>query len=97
MATLAAHRDTDLRVCGATTVVIEQSSVYVNGKLWAVDGDPNSHGDGILLATLANEVYINNKKVCLDTELANADDLCNSNDHCDPFVTEGSSDVFTGI
>jgi hypothetical protein len=37
------HRDTDSRVCGATTVVENQSSVFANGLLIATFGDPNSH------------------------------------------------------
>jgi len=35
----AAHRHDDLRVCGATTIVSGQGTVFVNGKLWAVEGD----------------------------------------------------------
>lgn len=40
-----AHRNTDLRACGAKTEVIGQSTVYVNGLLWAVDGDIDDHCD----------------------------------------------------
>ena len=39
----AAHRNGDLRTCGATTSVTGQSTVTVNGKLWAVLGDKDSH------------------------------------------------------
>jgi hypothetical protein len=38
-----AHRDTDSRNCGAQTIVENQSTVYVNGLLWAVNGDPDTH------------------------------------------------------
>lgn len=41
----AAHRNNDLRACGAKTEVIGQSTVYVNGRLWAVDGDIDDHCD----------------------------------------------------
>jgi len=41
----AAHRNTDDRACGATTIVIGQSTVFVNGLLWAVDGDIDTHCD----------------------------------------------------
>lgn len=59
-----AHRNGDSRFCSATTIVQNQSTVYVNNKLWAVEGDPNSHGAGNLNAvTGAKNVYIENKKV----------------------------------
>lgn len=45
-----AHRDEDTRFCGAKTIVVGQNSVHVNGKLWAVEGDPNTHGEGLLKA-----------------------------------------------
>jgi hypothetical protein len=58
------HRHGDSRYCGASTIVEGQDSVYVNGKLWAVDGDPCSHGNGDARAIYgACNVYINNKKV----------------------------------
>ena len=44
-----AHRHGDARVCGATTIVQGQSNVFVNGKLWAVRGDPETHGNGQLI------------------------------------------------
>ena len=45
-----AHRVGDSRFCGAVTSQSQQSTVNVNGKLWAVNGDPNSHGGGVLHA-----------------------------------------------
>jgi hypothetical protein len=58
------HRHGDSRYCGATTIVEGQNSVYVNGELWAVDGDPCTHGNGDCRAIYgASNVYINNKKV----------------------------------
>ena len=60
----SAHRNGDLRTCGATTIVSGQSKVYVNGKLWAVDGDPNSHGAGNLKPS-TSKVYVSGKKVII--------------------------------
>jgi len=44
-----AHRHGDSRVCGATTIASGQSNVRVNGELWSVVGDPNTHGGGNLI------------------------------------------------
>lgn len=40
-----AHREGDLRFCGANTVNVgnSQSTVFVNGRLWATEGCPNDH------------------------------------------------------
>lgn len=58
-----AHRVADLRACGALTQVTGQSSVFVNGLLWAVEGDKNSHGEGPLLAVNGTTVTIEGKRV----------------------------------
>ena len=59
-----AHRHGDPRFCGATTVVEGQGFVRVNGRLWAVEGDPCSHGGGPLLARYgAKNVRIKGKLV----------------------------------
>lgn len=72
-----AHRDRDERYCGALTEVIGQSSVFVNGKLWAVEDDPESHGAGELIAvTGTRNVYINGKLViCAIGDQARADNF----------------------
>ena len=58
------HRNGDSRFCGATTTVTGQSTVRVNGKLWAVEGDPSSHGAGNLQSVYgAKNVRINGKSV----------------------------------
>lgn len=44
-----AHRNNDPRVCGAKTIVQNQSTVFVNGQLWAVKDSINSHGAGGLI------------------------------------------------
>lgn len=58
-----AHRDGDDRACGATTIVEGQGTVFVNGKLWAVKGDPNTHDAGGLINTTGSTVIIENKFV----------------------------------
>jgi hypothetical protein len=90
------HRMTDLRVCGATTVVTGQGNVYANGLLVSVSGDPNSHGNGNTVAT-ANNVFINGLLVTKVGDTALPDDLCTprARIHCAPNVTTGSGNVFT--
>ena len=90
----AVHRQDDLRVCGATTIVIGQSTVFANGKLWAVEGDPNTHGNGQLIAS-GSTVRINNIPIIIEGDQAQPDDLCIplGPPHCNPFAVEGSPDV----
>jgi hypothetical protein len=58
------HRQDDSRFCGATTIVTGQSTVYVEGKLVAVEGDMNSHGGGALQSVYGDgSVTIENKKI----------------------------------
>lgn len=46
------HRDTDSRFCGASTIATGQSTVFVNGLLWAVEGDKDTHCNmGALIAS----------------------------------------------
>ena len=90
----AAHRADDLRICSATTIVTGQSTVFVAGKLWSVEGDPNSDGGGGLVAS-ATTVKINNIPVIVLGNSAFADDLCPivGGLHCTPSATTGSPDV----
>jgi hypothetical protein len=95
---VAVHRDTDPRSCGATTIVSGQSNVYANNLLVSVDGDPNSHGGGELAAA-NNNVFVNNKLVVNNTpETAAPDGLCPplGGDHCEPVTASGSPNVFIG-
>jgi uncharacterized Zn-binding protein involved in type VI secretion len=90
-----AHLHGDLRTCGATTVVVGQSSVYVDGKLWSVNGDPNTHGSGALIS--ASNVKIEGKGVIVHRpDDASADDLCPVEDgeHCTPKTAQGSGSTF---
>lgn len=91
-----AHRHGDARNCGATTVVVNQSTTYVEGRLWAVDGDINSHGDGQLIHS-GTSVFIEGILVIVHApDDAAPDDLCiplNGN-HCEPMTAEGSGTTF---
>jgi uncharacterized Zn-binding protein involved in type VI secretion len=90
-----AHRETDARICGATTVVNGQSTVFVNSKLWAVLGDPNTHGDGDLINTTGNTVFINGLPVIVHgPDDAQPDDLCPLSPHCNPKTAQGSDNVY---
>lgn len=89
----AAHRHGDARICGATTLVAGQGTVYVNGQLWAVAGDPNSHGGGKLIPGGGGEVYIEGKRVIVNTaDSAEIDDA----GHPNPSTAAGSGDVYSG-
>lgn len=92
----ASHRHGDLRACGATTVVTGQSTVFVNNRLWAVDGDPNSHGGGALIPGLAPTVFIEGKQCIVLGDQAAPDALCIpiGGLHCAPSAVSGSDDCF---
>lgn len=81
-----AHRHADARFCGATTTVVGQSSVSVNGRLWAVEGDPNTHGQGLLIAVYGNPcVTIEGKYViCAVGDAAGGDRQEHSPGQTDP-------------
>ena len=88
------HRHGDSRKCTATTRVEGQDNVYVNGKLWAVEGDPCTHENGPLKAIYgAKNIHINNKKViCALGDTASGSD--NAGHEPGPVDPEGaSSDV----
>jgi len=94
----AIHRDTDPRVCGASTIVTGQSTVYANGLLVSVNGDPNSHGGGELIAACRN-VFIGGKMVVNHSpDNASPDALCIplGPPHCNPATAGGSPNVFVG-
>ena len=93
----AVHRHGDSRTCGATTVISGQGTVFVDGQLASVDGDPNSHGGGALVAS-TNQVFINGKMVVEVGDSAGADSLCPvvGGAHCGPGSASGSPTVFVG-
>ncbi len=90
------HRHSDSRACGASTVVVGQSTVYANNLLVSVNGDPNSHGGGALSAG-SNQVYAGGILVVNHSpDDAAADALCPIPPHCGPSTASGSPDVYVG-
>jgi len=91
------HRHTDDRSCNAKTTVTGNTTVFANSKLVSVDGDPNTHGSGGLIAA-CNEVYVHSKMVVNHSpDGAKKDNLCPLNPiHCNPATAQGSGDVFVG-
>lgn len=88
-----AHRQTDSRFCGATTSVTNQTTVFSNDLLWAVEGDKESHGRGDLINAGEGTVYIENKKVITAIKDTAAPD--NANHSPGPTNPSGrSSNVF---
>lgn len=92
------HRETDSRVCGASTDVTGQSTVFANDLLVSVDEDPNTHGNGDLNAG-ANKVFAEDRLVVRIYDDADPDDLCPplGGAHCDPDSSSASPDVFAGF
>lgn len=91
------HRDSDSRSCGAATTVTGQTSVFANGLLIAVQGDPNSHGGGNLDASInPGTVFIEGKELVVVGSSAGADGYCPDpgGAHCSPSAASGSPDVF---
>ena len=91
-----AHRHGDRRTCDATTIVVGQDSVVVNGKLWAVTGDINTDGNGQLFTSPDGSVKIHGISVVTHSPTgAAADNQCIplGGFHCDPATSEGSGNV----
>jgi len=87
-----AHKEDDSRACGATTIVQNQSTVYVNNKLWAVKGSINSHGAGGLLNSTGSTVLIENIEVIVHgPDLAEIDGL--GHEAAEDETATGSDDV----
>jgi len=91
-----AHRNGDSRACGATTIVVGQNFVTIDGQLWSVNGDPNSHGDGQLINS-QSYVTIGGIPVILVGDQAAPDDLSPDildggvTPHDDPYASSGDS------
>lgn len=94
---MQAHRHGDQRSCGATTVVSGQSFVTVDGQLWAVENDQNTHGGGGLIAS-KTYIKIGGKSVIVVNDSANQDNLCPSlgGEHCNPKASSGSNLINVG-
>ncbi len=89
---MGAHRNTDSRNCGAATIA-SQDTVFVNGLAWAVEGDPETHGSGNLIAaTGGKNVYIGGKLVIVVTDQATVDDA--GHPPPDTYPSTSSGDVF---
>lgn len=92
------HRDTDKRVCNASTIVNRgiNPDVFANNLLVSIDDDPNSHGAGYLIARCRN-VFVHNKMVVNHTsDNARPDNYCPGTNHCNPKTAQGSPNVFVG-
>ena len=88
------HRNGDQRACGAATVVTGQNFVDVEGELWAVAGDPDSHGGGGLIPGTISFIDIGGLQVIGVGDTANPDSACsNNNIHCHPSATTGDANV----
>jgi hypothetical protein len=59
------HLDQMLRYCGALTQVTGQSTVFMNGKLAAVEGDKDTHNDGgdLIQQYGPGNIFIGGKKL----------------------------------
>ena len=88
-----AHRETDVRSCGATTISVGQDFVFVDSLLWAVAGDPNTDGGGALINSI-DYITINNIPIIVEGDNASPDTLCFlvGGAHCNPFAV-GFSDL----
>lgn len=88
----SSHVQGNLRACSASTIVSGQGFVFINGKLWSVQGDPNTHGNG-QLSPSKNYIKINGKSVIVQGDSASADLLCPSlgGSHCAPSASQGDS------
>lgn len=81
----------DSRNCGAVTVNSSQKTVFVNGKLWAVQGDQNSHGGGGLIPSSGKKnVFIGGKLVIVQGDTAQPD----SQNHSVPSPSGFSPNVY---
>lgn len=89
--TIPVHRHSDSRTCGASNIVVGQSTVFANRRLISVDKDPDSHGAGNLNAK-CNNVFINSKMVVNIGDSANPDQA----PHPNPAAGSGSPNVFVG-
>ena len=85
-----AHRHNDKRFCDAKTIVTGQSTVRVEGKLWAVEGDKDTHcNGGDLSATYGpGNIRISGKKVIC----AVGDSAASDKEDCEVVHPAGSTD-----
>lgn len=93
-----AHRKDDLRYCDAKTRVLLQDTVFVNDKLWAVQGDRCDHTLGDLIARYPTKtVYINNILViCAVGDSAKPDGLGHDSTDTKPKTSSDNVFVYSG-
>ena len=72
------HRINDSRTCGAVTEQEGQDFVTVDSQLWAVENDPDSHGEGRLIHS-QNYITISGKLVILQGDSATPDNAGHPN------------------
>lgn len=91
-----AHRNNDSRYCGAKTIVETQTTVFVNNQLWAVEGDPNTHGEGRLYAFYgAKNIYVENKLIiCAPGDKASEDEEGHMPSSVDPSTASSDTIVY---
>ncbi len=90
------HLNGYTRVCGAGTIATAKR-VYSDGdRLWAINGDVNSHGGGALVAG-SRRVFSNGQPIVNHTpDGSAADALCPAPPHCAPVTAQGFSKVIIG-
>lgn len=93
-----AHRNDDLRFCTAKTIVVGQGSVFVNGKLWAVQGDPNDHGLGNLIQIYGkHNVFVEGKlAICAVGDIADPDLKLHPGPPTDPSTASTDTFIYSG-
>ena len=90
------HRQGDSRICGATTVA-QQFTVRANNRFVSIQGDPNTHGGGPLIATdTVGKVRVHGIPVILNADPASPDSLCPIPPHCGPNASSASPNVRAG-
>ncbi len=98
MAHRPVHRDQDKRDCSASTIA-RSRSVRVNYRWISINNDPNSHGNGGLIASITpGKVHAESTPVILLRDPAKPDRLCPipGGPHCNPKAATASPNVRAG-
>lgn len=94
------HRNNDKRLCGASTRATV-NNVRVNNQFISTEGDPNSHGGGVLQATATSgRTRAGGKPIIILNDPASRDSYCGrpgyGPEHCGPSATSASGNVRAG-
>ena len=93
----SAHRNNDLRYCLAITTVKLQSTVRVEGELWAVLAEDCDHGLGLLKADYGNQkVRVEGQPVIVVGCTAYGDNEFHPVPPTDPETGSGTVFAYTG-